>query len=64
MRAVIQRVHNASVAVNGEVVGDIGAGLVIMVAVRQGDTDADARFLANKCVNMRIFSGEDGRFEL
>jgi len=46
------------------VTGAIGRGLVILVGVRNGDTEADAEFLAQKCVNLRIFADEQGKFNL
>jgi len=64
MRAVIQRVSNASVSISGKVVGKIEKGLVILLGVKNGDTEADAKFLADKCVNLRIFTDEDGKFNL
>ncbi|HWQ12853.1 MAG TPA: D-aminoacyl-tRNA deacylase [Roseiflexaceae bacterium] len=62
MRAVIQRVSEASVAVDGAVVGAIGPGLLILVGVRTGDTAAEAGLLAAKIANMRIFADDEGRF--
>ncbi|MEE4311100.1 MAG: D-aminoacyl-tRNA deacylase [candidate division KSB1 bacterium] len=64
MRAVLQRVSKASVTVDGRVTGEIENGLVILLGVRSGDTDADAIYLAEKCINMRIFSDSDGKFNL
>lgn len=65
MRAVIQRVNHASVRVDGQTVGRIGRGLLILVGVTHADTDEDIAYLAEKCVNMRIFpaEGEDRGFE-
>lgn len=60
MRLVIQRVTEARVRVNGEVVGEIGCGLMILVGVEQGDTEADVDWLASKTVGLRIFSDEAG----
>lgn len=62
MRAVIQRVTRASVSIDGEIVGAIDAGLVILLGVKHGDTEADAKFLAEKCANLRIFADEEGKF--
>jgi D-tyrosyl-tRNA(Tyr) deacylase len=62
MRAVIQRVSKASVAVGGEVAGQIGAGLLILLGVGASDGPAEAELLAEKIANMRIFSDEAGRF--
>ena len=64
MRAVVQRVLKGSVTINGEVVGKIGKGLVILLGVRNGDSEEDAQFLAEKCANLRIFSDEAGKFNL
>lgn len=64
MRAVIQRVSKASVSIEGKIVGKIGSGLVILLGVKNGDTEADAKFLANKCVNLRIFADEQSKFNL
>ncbi len=61
MRALVQRVQNASVRVDGETVGAIGPGILILLGVARGDTEADARFLAGKCAGLRIFDDEDGR---
>ena len=65
MRAVIQRVNHASVRVEGQTVGQIGRGLLVLVAVTHADTDEDVAYLAEKCVNMRIFpaEGDDRGFE-
>ena len=64
VRVVVQRVNQASVAVQAEVVGSILRGLLVLVGVAQGDTEADARQLAQKCAEMRIFPDEAGRFNL
>ncbi|NLG86456.1 MAG: D-tyrosyl-tRNA(Tyr) deacylase [Firmicutes bacterium] len=61
MRAVIQRVQKAQVMVRGEVVGSIGAGLVVLLGVAVGDTTKDAAFLAEKIVNLRIFEDDTGK---
>ena len=60
MRLVIQRVTQASVAIDGTVVGEIGTGLMVLVGVREGDTEADMKWLAQKTVNMRIFNDDAG----
>jgi len=62
MKAVIQRVSEASVTVGGEVVGAIGRGLLILLGVGPGDTPAAAERLAEKIANLRIFADEAGRF--
>ena len=64
MRAVVQRVSSGSITINGEVVGKSNNGLVILLGVRNGDTEEDAKFLADKCLNLRIFADENGKFNL
>ena len=61
MRAVVQRVSRAVVAVEGDAVGDIGAGLMILLGVAEGDTGADAAALADKVVGLRIFADDEGK---
>ena len=61
MRAVLQRVSSASVRVDGEVVGAIGPGLLILLGVHQGDAEADAVALAGKSAVLRIFEDEAGK---
>ncbi len=64
MRAVIQRVTEAFVEVDGEEVGRIGLGLLVLLGVGQGDTPEDAQYLARKIVNLRIFPDEAGKMNL
>lgn len=64
MRALLQRVSSGSVTIDGEVVGAIGPGLVILLGVKTGNTSTDVKWLADKCVNLRIFSDADGKFNL
>ncbi len=64
MRALIQRVTHASVSVDAEEVGAIGPGLVVFLGVRNGDTEADAAYLAEKVANLRIMADAEGRFNL
>ena len=64
MKALLQRVTRASVSVASEVVGRIGRGLVVFVGVASGDTEKDAQYVAQKTVSLRIFSNEEGRFNL
>ena len=64
MKVLLQRVSGASVSVAGEVVGRIGRGLVVFVGVAQGDTEKDAQYLAQRTVNLRLFSDDEGRFNL
>ena len=61
MRAVIQRVSNAKVEVEGRTVGRIGPGLAVLVAVGAGDTDRDLAFIRKKILQLRIFPDEAGR---
>lgn len=61
MRALLQRVTQASVVVDGSVVGEIGAGLLILLGVAKPDTVADAVILADKILNLRIFPDADGK---
>lgn len=64
MRALVQRVTKASVSVTGQLVGEIGAGLVVLVGVAREDTDRDAIYLADKVVNLRIFADDASKFNL
>jgi len=64
VKALLQRVTEASVSVAGEVVGRIGQGLVVFVGVADGDTEREARYLAQRTVNLRIFADEGGKFNL
>jgi D-tyrosyl-tRNA(Tyr) deacylase len=64
MRAVLQRVSRAKVTVADQVVGEIGRGLVVLLGVEQGDTEADAQHLADKSVQLRIFDDAGGKMNL
>lgn len=64
MKVLLQRVIKASVMVGGEVVGEIGPGLVIFIGVAREDSDKDATYLADKIVNLRIFADEASKFNL
>src|SRR3954464_13908953 len=64
MRAVLQRVIRASVTVEGQMIGQIGRGLVVLLGVEQEDTDADAHQLADKTIQLRIFDDADGKMNL
>jgi D-tyrosyl-tRNA(Tyr) deacylase len=61
MVALIQRARSARVRVDGETVGEIGPGLLVLLGVLAGDTDAEARWLADKTAALRIFRDDDGR---
>lgn len=62
MRAVVQRVRQAAVTVDDQIVGAIAQGLVVFIAVTHTDTEADARWLAQKIATLRIFEDADGKF--
>jgi D-tyrosyl-tRNA(Tyr) deacylase len=64
MRAVVQRVLSASVTVEGTVVSRIEGGLVLLVGIEQSDTDTQVAWLADKCVNLRIFEDPQGKMNL
>jgi D-tyrosyl-tRNA(Tyr) deacylase len=61
MRAVIQRVREAKVEVEGQLIGQTGPGLLVYLSVGKEDTESDAQFLADKLVNLRIFADEAGK---
>jgi D-aminoacyl-tRNA deacylase len=64
VRAVIQRVSSASVAVDGRVVGEIGAGLLVLIGVGRSDNPESAAYLAEKIANLRIFSDQAGKMNV
>lgn len=64
MRAVIQRVTEAAVRIDGEVVGQIGKGFLVLIGVECGDTEADLRYIADKTANLRVFEDENGKMNL
>ena len=61
MKAVIQRVTNASVRVDGKIVGQIGSGLLVLLGVARGDGEVDGRYLIDKLRSLRIFADEQGK---
>jgi D-tyrosyl-tRNA(Tyr) deacylase len=61
MRAVVQRVSEARVAIDGEVVGEIGHGLLVLLGITHGDTPEQAEWLADKIVGLRIFEDNGGK---
>ena len=64
MKALLQRVSRASVSIDDKEVGRIGKGLVVFLGVAGGDTAKDAQYLAQKIAGLRIFSDEEGKFNL
>jgi D-tyrosyl-tRNA(Tyr) deacylase len=64
MKALIQRVSMASVAIGGQEVASIGGGLVVMVGIAAGDSQDDIGYLVSKIANLRIFADEAGKFNL
>lgn len=62
MKALLQRVTQASVSVGGDEIAHIGQGLVALVGVAKGDTEDDAKFIVEKGINLRIFPDENGKF--
>ena len=64
MKAVLQRVQNAKVTVDGDVIGEIGQGFMILLGVVQGDTESEAELLAKKTASLRVFSDENDKMNL
>ncbi len=64
MRAVLQRVTSAQVKIEGEIKGECQQGFLVLLGVKQGDTEKEADFLANKVANLRIFSDENDKMNL
>lgn len=59
MRAVVQRVKRCSVSINGTIYSSIGNGLLVLLGIKQGDTEEDAKYVAEKCVHLRVFNDEN-----
>jgi D-tyrosyl-tRNA(Tyr) deacylase len=64
MRAIVQRVSRAQVAVDGEIVGEVGYGLLVFLGVTHADAEEDADYLADKIAGLRVFEDEDGKMNL
>ena len=64
MRAVIQRVQNASVAIDGQIAGAIGKGFLVLLGISDQDTDEDLEYMIKKITNMRIFTDENDKMNL
>lgn len=64
MRAVLQRVTRASVKVEGETIGEIACGLLVLLGIARDDTREDARYLLEKIISLRIFEDAEGRMNL
>ena len=64
MRAVVQRVSRAHVAVNGEITGKVSRGLLVLLGIAHTDSESDADYLAGKIVGLRIFDDENGKMNL
>ena len=64
MRAVLQRVSRAKVTVDGEITGEIGRGILVLLGVGINDSEAEVRYLVEKIVNLRIFSDADDKMNL
>jgi D-tyrosyl-tRNA(Tyr) deacylase len=64
MRALVQRVQRCSVVINGNVQSSVGAGLLILLGVRNGDAVTDAEYLAERCAALRIFEDAEGKMNL
>jgi len=64
VRVILQRVKGAKVTVEDKVVGQIQKGIVLLVGAKIGDTEEDAKYLADKCVNLRIFEDQDQKMNL
>jgi D-aminoacyl-tRNA deacylase len=64
MRAVLQRVTQARVEVNNQVVGSIGPGLLVLLGVEKSDTETESSYMADKCLGLRIFNDQAGKMNL
>ena len=64
MRAVVTRVTSASVEINGKITGEIGLGFLVLLGIKDGDTETDVEKLAAKVCNLRVFADGDGKMNL
>ena len=64
MRALLQRVSEASVTVDGQIVGAIGSGFLVLLGITHGDGEADASWLARKIAGLRVFEDDEGKMNL
>ena len=64
MRALVQRVKEGSVAIEGKLHSSIACGYVVLLGIRKGDTEGDARFLADKCAMLRVLEDNEGKMNL
>ena len=64
MRAILQRVHRAEVSVDGKTIGKTDGGYLILLGVKTGDTEEEARFLAKKTAELRVFTDSEGKMNL
>ena len=61
MRALVQRAARAAITINGTPAGTMGAGLVVLLGITHSDSEKDVRYLADKCLGLRIFADENGK---
>ena len=61
MRALVQRAARAAITINGTPAGTMGAGLVVLLGITHSDSENDVRYLADKCLGLRIFADENGK---
>lgn len=64
MRCVVQRVNSASVTVDGEIIGKIGKGFLVLLGICDDDTEADVKWMADKIIGLRVFSDENDKMNL
>ncbi len=64
MRIVLQRVSQSKVTVDGEITGQIGQGLVLLIGITKGDDESTLKWMADKCANLRIFEDDQGKMNL